>query len=85
MAYARRRGPNAGLVHLNRKGVHQGPPTLKNRSTATVAYLTGPFPRYLRPRSPALAQSRQSINVLNLTRIAHIPPMRTLSQFVTQI
>jgi hypothetical protein len=27
----------------------------------------------------------QSINVLDLTRIAHVPPVRTLRQFVTQV
>jgi hypothetical protein len=27
---------------------------------------------------------RQSIDVLDLTRIAHVPPVRTLRQFVTQ-
>jgi hypothetical protein len=37
------------------------------------------------PTSKAPSKIRQSINVLDLARIAHVPPMRTLRQFVTQV
>ena len=38
-----------------------------------------------RPSSKAPSKIDQSIDVLDLTGIAHVPPVRTLRQFVTQV